>query len=55
VYVRAPLLDRYASAADVKSAVAAAGSHVTLTTPLDFNRFRRDAQSETFEWLARQH
>jgi dienelactone hydrolase len=55
VYIRAPALDRYASAADVKSAVAAAGSHVTLATPLDFNRFRPDAQREAFEWLARQH
>jgi pimeloyl-ACP methyl ester carboxylesterase len=55
VYVRAPLLDRYASLQDVKTAVATAGSHVTLTTPLDFNRFRTNAQRETFEWLARQN
>lgn len=55
VYVRAPSLDRYASATDVKSAVGAAGSHVTLATPLDFNRFRTDAQREAFEWLARQN
>jgi pimeloyl-ACP methyl ester carboxylesterase len=55
VYVRAPSLDRYASAADVKSAVAAAGSHVTLVTPLDFNRFRSEAQREALEWLARQN
>jgi pimeloyl-ACP methyl ester carboxylesterase len=55
VYVRAPSLDRFASAADVKSAMNAAGRHVTLVTPLDFNRFRTEAQREAFEWLARQN
>lgn len=54
VYLRAPLLDRYAVVPEVKRAAAEAGSHVTLTTPLDFNRFRADAQREAFQWLARQ-
>jgi dienelactone hydrolase len=55
VYLRAPSLDRYALLPEVKRAAAAAGSHITLTTPLDFNRFRPDAQKEAFQWLARQH
>ena len=54
VYLRAPLLDRYALPAEVKRAALKAGSHVTLTTPVDFNRFRIDAQKEAFQWLARQ-
>jgi dienelactone hydrolase len=51
VYVRAPLYDRYASLPDVKKAVAAAGSHVTLSTPEDFARFQAAAQKEAFAWL----
>jgi hypothetical protein len=54
VYLRVPTLDRYAVLSDVKRAAASAGSHVTLTTPVDFNRFRIDAQKEAFQWLARQ-
>ena len=54
VYLRAPTLDRYAVLPEVKRAAAHAGTHVTLTTPIDFNRFRTDAQKEAFQWLARQ-
>jgi pimeloyl-ACP methyl ester carboxylesterase len=54
VYLRAPSLDRYALLPEVKRAAATAGPHVTLTTPLDFNRFRIDAQKEAFQWLERQ-
>lgn len=51
VLLRAPRRDRYASLPDVERAAKAAGTHVRLLTPLDFNRFRIDAQREAFEWL----
>ncbi|MDZ4797905.1 MAG: dienelactone hydrolase family protein [Bryobacteraceae bacterium] len=53
VYVRAPTLDRYAILKDIQQAVQYAGPHVTLATPVDYNRFRQDAQREAVEWLER--
>jgi pimeloyl-ACP methyl ester carboxylesterase len=59
VYIRAPELDRYAHLPHVKQAVekargawGAQADRLTLATPLDFNRFRIDAQREAFAWLA---
>jgi dienelactone hydrolase len=53
VYLRAPSLDRYAVASAVQKSAASAGPHVTFKAPVDFNRFRIDAQREAFQWLAR--
>jgi dienelactone hydrolase len=62
VYVVAPTLDRYATATDVASAVAAARKvyrllghedSLELETPLDFNRFTTSTQERVFDWLAR--
>jgi pimeloyl-ACP methyl ester carboxylesterase len=62
VYLRAPTLDRYASLADVRSAVERARSAyksagtadaLELHTPVDFNRFKLDAQQETFSVLSK--
>ena len=62
VYLRAPTLDRYADLAEVKKAVerarsayAAQGAKeaLELHTPVDFNRFKLDAQKEAFSALER--
>jgi pimeloyl-ACP methyl ester carboxylesterase len=61
LYIRTPKLDRYASLEDVRRAVESAreswkvrdaADRLTFVTPLDFNRFRIDAQREAFTWLA---
>ncbi len=55
VYVLAPALDRYAPVGDVRRAVETARKlhpAITLETPLDFNRFPRQAQERVFDWLA---
>jgi pimeloyl-ACP methyl ester carboxylesterase len=61
VYLRAPQLDRYASRDDVRRAVESAraawksrgaSDRLTLVTPVDFNRFRLEAQQEAFHWLS---
>jgi hypothetical protein len=52
VYLRAPLLDWTADVEQVRRLSASAGTHVSLATPRDFNRFRADAQREAFAWLA---
>jgi pimeloyl-ACP methyl ester carboxylesterase len=54
VYVRAPVLDRYAPVEDVRRVVGKSGGHVQLDTPLDFNRFPVPAQELAFDWLAKQ-
>ena len=54
VYVRAPLLDRYAPVEDVRRIVQKSGSHVQLDIPLDFNRFQLPAQEQAFDWLSKQ-
>ena len=54
VYIRAPQQDRYNPVAQVRQAVERArkpGDRLTLITPVDFNRFRIDAQREAFDWL----
>jgi dienelactone hydrolase len=62
VYLRAPSLDRYASGAEVAKAVERARSVYTvlgasesleLHTPVDFNRFRIEAQQEACGALSR--
>jgi len=50
VYLRAPLLDRYADPEAVRA--AARGSHITLDIPRDFNRLPLAAQQKAFDWLA---
>jgi hypothetical protein len=54
-------LDRYASRDDVRRAVESAraawksrgaSDRLTLVTPVDFNRFRLEAQQEAFHWLS---
>ncbi|HET8548842.1 MAG TPA: acetylxylan esterase [Bryobacteraceae bacterium] len=54
VYVRAPLLDRYAPVEDIRRIVERSGRHVHLDTPLDFDRFQLSAQEQAFDWLAKQ-
>ncbi|HYI96484.1 MAG TPA: alpha/beta fold hydrolase [Bryobacteraceae bacterium] len=54
VLLRAPVLDRYASAPGVRTAVEnarKAGARIELREPLDFNRFTPAAQKELFAWL----
>ena len=51
VYVLAPTLDRYATAADVQR-VARAARNVTLDAAVDFNRFPPAAQERVWDWLA---
>jgi pimeloyl-ACP methyl ester carboxylesterase len=57
VYIRAPQLDRYATAANVRSAVqqaTKAGARIDLREPADFNRFPIAAQREAWAWLGKQ-
>jgi cephalosporin-C deacetylase-like acetyl esterase len=60
VYLRAPTFDRYAIAADVRDTVErsravyrllGAEGNLELHTPLDFNRFKLEAQKEAFSAL----
>jgi hypothetical protein len=62
VYLRAPTLDWYAKLSEVKEAVdrarsayakMAGGNALELHSPLDFNRFKLDAQKEAFGALER--
>ena len=62
VYVVAPTLDRYAAVSNVRREVAESRKvydlygredALTLTTPIDFNRFGTQRQGEVFDWLAR--
>ncbi len=53
VLLIAPELDRYVRAADVAAAVKGLGRPgLTVETPRDFNRFRRETQERVFDWLA---
>jgi hypothetical protein len=52
VLVVAPTLDRYFPVDDVRQAVKAAGTHVEIETPLDFNRLSRPTLQRVVEWLA---
>jgi pimeloyl-ACP methyl ester carboxylesterase len=52
VLLIAPTLDRYVRAADVAAAVKPlARPGLTVETPLDFNRFRRQTQQRVVRWL----
>ncbi len=51
VLIRAPQFDRYAVPEQVNRVAREAGPHITLTTPVDFQRFDLDARREAFEWL----
>jgi pimeloyl-ACP methyl ester carboxylesterase len=52
VLLIAPTLDRYVRAADVAAAVRPlARPGLTVETPLDFNRFRRQTQQRVASWL----
>ena len=53
VLLIAPELDRYVRAADVAAATKGlARPGLTIETPRDFNRFRRETQERVFDWLA---
>ncbi len=53
VLLIAPTLDRYVRAGDVAEAVKGlARPELTVETPLDFNRFRRETQDRVFRWFA---
>ncbi len=52
VLVVAPALDRYSPVDDVRQAVRAAGGHVRIETPLDFNRLSPSTLALAAEWLA---
>ncbi|MFB3830086.1 MAG: alpha/beta fold hydrolase [Bryobacteraceae bacterium] len=51
VLVIAPTLDRYAPVQDVRAAVARAGSHVRIETPVDFNRLPASTLQIAAGWL----
>jgi fermentation-respiration switch protein FrsA (DUF1100 family) len=51
VLVVAPTLDRYFPVEDVRKAVSAAGAHVRIETPLDFNRLSPSTLTRVAEWL----
>jgi hypothetical protein len=52
VLLIAPTLDRYVRAADVAAAVRPlVRPGLTVETPLDFNRFRRQTQQRVASWL----
>jgi dienelactone hydrolase len=52
VLVVAPTLDRYAPVEDVRRAAAAAGKHVEIRTPVDFNRLPASTLDSVCDWLA---
>jgi dienelactone hydrolase len=52
VFVVAPTLDRYSPVEDVRQAVRAAGAHVEIETPLDFNRLSPATLKRVAGWLA---
>jgi dienelactone hydrolase len=57
VYLRAPVLDRYAIPANVRAVVRNArtnGARIELNEPVDFNRFPVAAQREAWTWLEKQ-
>jgi dienelactone hydrolase len=51
VFLLAPTLDRYARIGDVKTEVSRI-QNVTLSTPVDFNRFGRKFQVAVLDWLS---
>jgi dienelactone hydrolase len=53
VLVVAPTLDRYAPVADVRRAAEAAGKHVEVASPVDFNRLPLSTLQRVSDWLAK--